>query len=127
MQRSPSSLRKRRLVSCPTPFRVQRPYRCSKPGEKMQACWERYISFILLSIVESYLELFLGGWGNINKFVCSKQLEAPLHLAVKNGHIPVIHSLVAAGCNINVADKVESTSHRQTAAHYVARSQTFPH
>ncbi|XP_016530325.1 ankyrin repeat and death domain-containing protein 1B isoform X2 [Poecilia formosa] len=43
------------------------------------------------------------------------QLEAPLHLAVKNGHIPVIHSLVAAGCNINVADK-----RLQTALHLSA-------
>uniref|UniRef100_A0A3B3YXC9 Death domain-containing protein n=1 Tax=Poecilia mexicana TaxID=48701 RepID=A0A3B3YXC9_9TELE len=39
---------------------------------------------------------------NAHTDVQNQQLEAPLHLAVKNGHIPVIHSLVAAGCNINV-------------------------
>uniref|UniRef100_A0A3P9N6K5 DNA polymerase kappa n=1 Tax=Poecilia reticulata TaxID=8081 RepID=A0A3P9N6K5_POERE len=53
---------------------------------------------------------------NAHTDVQNQQLEAPLHLAVKNGHIPVIHSLVAAGCNINVADKVGSTSRRETAA-----------
>ncbi|TNN74277.1 Ankyrin repeat and death domain-containing protein 1B [Liparis tanakae] len=44
-------------------------------------------------------------------------LEAPLHLAVKNSHIPVIHSLLTAGCNINVADK-----RSQTAMHLAAES-----
>ncbi|MED6285284.1 hypothetical protein CHARACLAT_027771 [Characodon lateralis] len=43
------------------------------------------------------------------------QLEAPLHLAVKNSHIPVIHSLVVAGCNVNIADK-----RLQTALHLSA-------
>ena len=37
-----------------------------------------------------------------------QNLEAPLHLAVKNFHIPAIHMLLEAGCNINVADKVGS-------------------
>uniref|UniRef100_A0A668ADR6 Ankyrin repeat and death domain containing 1B n=1 Tax=Myripristis murdjan TaxID=586833 RepID=A0A668ADR6_9TELE len=39
----------------------------------------------------------------------NQHLEAPLHLAVKNCHIPVIHSLLMAGCNINVTDKVGYT------------------
>ncbi|XP_071338846.1 ankyrin repeat and death domain-containing protein 1A isoform X2 [Trachinotus anak] len=43
------------------------------------------------------------------------QLEAPLHLAVKNSHLPVIHSLLDAGCNINVTDK-----RSQTAMHLAA-------
>uniref|UniRef100_A0A3Q2U4U6 Ankyrin repeat and death domain containing 1B n=1 Tax=Fundulus heteroclitus TaxID=8078 RepID=A0A3Q2U4U6_FUNHE len=34
--------------------------------------------------------------------VQNQQLEAPLHLAVKNSHIPVIHCLVVAGCNVNI-------------------------
>uniref|UniRef100_A0A3B5BKD1 Ankyrin repeat and death domain containing 1B n=1 Tax=Stegastes partitus TaxID=144197 RepID=A0A3B5BKD1_9TELE len=41
--------------------------------------------------------------------------KAPLHLAVKNSHIPVIHSLLQAGCNINVTDK-----RSQTAMHVAA-------
>uniref|UniRef100_A0A3B3XNF9 Death domain-containing protein n=1 Tax=Poecilia mexicana TaxID=48701 RepID=A0A3B3XNF9_9TELE len=73
-------------------------------------------SFSALVCLTLNYYLFGGrGGGNINKCVCSKQLEAPLHLAVKNGHIPVIHSLVAAGCNINVADK-----RLQTALHLSA-------
>lgn len=47
---------------------------------------------------------------NNSGFVCSQHLEAPLHLAVRNSRIPVIHSLLAAGCNINLADKVGSSS-----------------
>uniref|UniRef100_A0A3B3VXU7 Ankyrin repeat and death domain containing 1B n=1 Tax=Poecilia latipinna TaxID=48699 RepID=A0A3B3VXU7_9TELE len=53
-------------------------------------------SFGDLSLVQLLLEY------NAHTDVQNQQLEAPLHLAVKNGHIPVIHSLVAAGCNINV-------------------------
>lgn len=36
-----------------------------------------------------------------------QHLEAPLHLAVKNTHIDVIHALLEAKCNINVTDKVK--------------------
>ncbi|XP_035999496.1 ankyrin repeat and death domain-containing protein 1A isoform X2 [Fundulus heteroclitus] len=43
------------------------------------------------------------------------QLEAPLHLAVKNSHIPVIHCLVVAGCNVNIAN-----TRLQTALHLSA-------
>ncbi|KAM4577863.1 uncharacterized protein ankdd1b isoform 2-T2 [Fundulus diaphanus] len=43
------------------------------------------------------------------------QLEAPLHLAVKNSHIPVIHCLVVAGCNVNIANM-----RLQTALHLSA-------
>lgn len=35
--------------------------------------------------------------------------ETPLHLAVKNSHIPVIHSLLAAGCDINTTDDRSQT------------------
>lgn len=37
--------------------------------------------------------------------------EAPLHLAVKNNHIPVIHCLLTAGCDINATDKVPAAQH----------------
>lgn len=39
-------------------------------------------------------------------FFCPQRQETPLHLAVKNSHIPVIHLLLAAGCDINVTDDV---------------------
>ncbi|XP_054630516.1 ankyrin repeat and death domain-containing protein 1B isoform X2 [Dunckerocampus dactyliophorus] len=35
----------------------------------------------------------------------NEDMEAPLHLAVKNSHIPVIHFLLEAGCNINSTNK----------------------
>lgn len=37
--------------------------------------------------------------------------EAPLHLAVKNTHIPVIHCLLTAGCDINATDKVPAAQY----------------
>ncbi|XP_038126897.1 ankyrin repeat and death domain-containing protein 1B isoform X3 [Cyprinodon tularosa] len=52
-----------------------------------------------LSLVQLLLEF------NAHTDVQNQQLEAPLHLAVKNSHIPVIHSLIVAGCNVNIADK----------------------
>uniref|UniRef100_A0AAQ5XL53 Death domain-containing protein n=1 Tax=Amphiprion ocellaris TaxID=80972 RepID=A0AAQ5XL53_AMPOC len=51
----------------------------------------------------------------VTEYFCSQHLEAPLHLAVKNSHIPVIHFLLEAGCNINVTDK-----RLQTAMHLAA-------
>uniref|UniRef100_A0A3Q3LUV5 Ankyrin repeat and death domain containing 1B n=1 Tax=Mastacembelus armatus TaxID=205130 RepID=A0A3Q3LUV5_9TELE len=51
----------------------------------------------------------------LTEYFCSQNLEAPLHLAVKNSHIPVIHSLLEAGCNINATDK-----RSQTAMHLAA-------
>lgn len=42
-------------------------------------------------------------------YICllySQDQEAPLHLAVKNNHMPVIHCLLTAGCDINATDKV---------------------
>ncbi|CAG07876.1 unnamed protein product, partial [Tetraodon nigroviridis] len=51
-------------------------------------------------------------------FICglySQDQEAPLHLAVKNNHIPVIHCLLTAGCDINATDK-----RSQTALHIAA-------
>uniref|UniRef100_A0A8C4IKN7 Ankyrin repeat and death domain containing 1B n=1 Tax=Dicentrarchus labrax TaxID=13489 RepID=A0A8C4IKN7_DICLA len=47
--------------------------------------------------------------------VCKHKLDAPLHLAVRNSHIAVIHSLLKAGCDINVTDK-----RSQTAMHLAA-------
>ncbi|TNM89465.1 hypothetical protein fugu_003699 [Takifugu bimaculatus] len=41
--------------------------------------------------------------------------EAPLHLAVKNNHIPVIHCLLTAGCDVNAINK-----RSQTALHVAA-------
>uniref|UniRef100_H2SZC4 Ankyrin repeat and death domain containing 1B n=1 Tax=Takifugu rubripes TaxID=31033 RepID=H2SZC4_TAKRU len=45
----------------------------------------------------------------------SQDQEAPLHLAVKNNHIPVIHCLLTAGCDVNAINK-----RSQTALHVAA-------
>lgn len=49
-------------------------------------------------------------WFCWKEYFCSQHQETPLHLAVKNSHIPVIHSLLAAGCDINTTDDVRSSA-----------------
>ncbi|XP_032372062.1 ankyrin repeat and death domain-containing protein 1B isoform X2 [Etheostoma spectabile] len=48
----------------------------------------------------------------------NQHLEAPIHLAVKNSHIPVIHSLLKAGCNINVTDKANTEPNESVHSEY---------
>uniref|UniRef100_H3DD98 Ankyrin repeat and death domain containing 1B n=1 Tax=Tetraodon nigroviridis TaxID=99883 RepID=H3DD98_TETNG len=61
----------------------------------------------------SFLQLLLGHKADTN--ARNQDQEAPLHLAVKNNHIPVIHCLLTAGCDINATDK-----RSQTALHIAA-------
>lgn len=43
--------------------------------------------------------------------IYSQDQETPLHLAVKNNHIPVIHCLLTAGCDVNAIDKVPAAQY----------------
>lgn len=38
--------------------------------------------------------------------VIFQHLQTPLHLAVKNGYIPVIHTLLVSGCDTDITDHV---------------------
>lgn len=101
VQRSPSGLRKRLHPTCPAPVRVPRPSRFSKSGNHTRWTITRTFQLRCEHLTFSkhlYMKMYL-----------SQHLEAPLHLAVRLSHIPVTHSLLVAGCNINITDKVRSS------------------
>lgn len=67
------------------------------------------------SQVISHAVLLTRDHANCNIF--NQNEESPLHLAVKNSHIPVIHCLLTAGCNINATDKVGAPSLNRKIRH----------
>lgn len=93
IQCSPSGFRERRRKFCPTPLGVQSRYKCKESGNKAVCTPDRFPA--LFHIFEIY----------------SQDQEAPLHLAVKNNHIPVIHCLLSAGCDTNAIDKVPAAQY----------------
>ncbi|TMS03382.1 Ankyrin repeat and death domain-containing protein 1B [Larimichthys crocea] len=68
-----------------------------------------------MSVVQLLLDFKANTDFKESGYFCSQNLDAPLHLAVRNSHIPTIHSLLKAGCNINITDK-----RSQTAIHIAA-------
>lgn len=93
IQCSPSGFRERRRKFCPTPLGVQSRYKCKESGNKAVCTPDRFPA--LFHIFEIY----------------SQDQEAPLHLAVKNNHIPIIHCLLSAGCDTNAIDKVPAAQY----------------
>lgn len=79
----------------PTPYEVQSQYKCKESGKKTGFFFppNRFPALFYIWVL-----------------YCQDQ-EAPLHLAVKNNHIPVIHCLLTAGCDINATDKVPAAQY----------------
>ena len=56
---------------------------------------------------------------SMKQFVCIVQDEwTPLHLALRNGHIEVVETLIKSGADINFAQKVNQHENTDITVHY---------